>query len=98
MIARCIMKCCIQTMLLFGVLIGLLSTLANGEENFYSGKTITLLATTAPGGTGDLRVKAVPPFLKKHIPGNPTVIIEYMDGGGGRKGRITFTTRCAPTV
>ena len=86
MIARCIMKCCIQTMLLFGVLIGLLSTLANGEENFYSGKTITLLATTAPGGTGDLRVKAVTPFLKKHIPGNPTVIIEYMDGGGGRKG------------
>jgi tripartite-type tricarboxylate transporter receptor subunit TctC len=45
-----------------------------------------LLATTAPGGTGDLRVKAVVPFLKKHLAGNPTVIIEYMDGGGGRKG------------
>jgi len=55
-------------------------------DNFYHGKTVTLLATTAPGGTGDLRVKAVAPFLKKHIPGNPTVIIEYMDGGGGRKG------------
>jgi tripartite-type tricarboxylate transporter receptor subunit TctC len=28
----------------------------------------------------------VAPFLKKHISGNPTVVIEYMDGGGGRKG------------
>jgi len=56
------------------------------EASFYQGKTVTLIATTAPGGTGDLRVKAMAPFLKKHIPGNPTVVIEYMDGGGGRKG------------
>jgi tripartite-type tricarboxylate transporter receptor subunit TctC len=25
------------------------------------------------------------PFLRKHIPGNPTLVLEYMDGGGGRK-------------
>ncbi len=56
------------------------------QANFYEGKTVTLLAFTAPGGSGDLRVKAALPFLKKHIPGNPTVVIEYMDGGGGRKG------------
>lgn len=60
--------------------------LAEAQDNFYAGKTVTLLSTTAPGGTGDLRVKAVVPFLRKHIPGNPTVVIEYMDGGGGRKG------------
>jgi tripartite-type tricarboxylate transporter receptor subunit TctC len=56
------------------------------QKNFYAGKTVTLVATTAPGGTGDLRVKAMMPFLKKHIPGNPTVVVQYMDGGGGRKG------------
>jgi tripartite-type tricarboxylate transporter receptor subunit TctC len=56
------------------------------QSNFYEGKTVTLIATTSPGGTGDLRVKAVQPFLKKHIPGNPTVVIQYIDGGGGRKG------------
>ena len=55
------------------------------QTNFYQGKTVTVIASTAPGGTGDLRVKAVLPFLRKHIPGNPTVVIEYMDGGGGRK-------------
>lgn len=59
---------------------------AQAQADFYAGKTVTLIATTAPGGTGDLRVKAMLPFLKKHIPGNPTVVIEYMDGGGGRKG------------
>ncbi len=59
---------------------------ANSQDNFYAGKTVTLIATTSAGGTGDLRVKAMVPFLKKHIPGNPTVAIQYMEGGGGRKG------------
>ena len=68
------------------IMLGLAPGLAYSQENFYAGKTVTLIATTAPGGTGDLRVKAMMPFLKKHIPGNPTVVIQYMDGGGGRKG------------
>ena len=59
---------------------------AFAQAPFYQGKTITMIASTAPGGTGDLRVKAMVPTLRKHIPGNPTIIIEYMDGGGGRKG------------
>jgi tripartite-type tricarboxylate transporter receptor subunit TctC len=68
------------------VSVAFLPTHAHSQANFYEGKTITLIAFTAPGGSGDLRVKAAVPFLKKHIPGNPTVVIEYMDGGGGRKG------------
>lgn len=72
--------------LFFGALLCLSPTQALSQSNFYEGKTITLIATTSPGGTGDLRVKAVQPFLRKHIPGNPTVLIQYMDGGGGRKG------------
>ena len=55
------------------------------QTDFYQGKTVTVIASTAPGGTGDLRVKALVPFLRKHIPGSPTVVIEYMEGGGGRK-------------
>lgn len=72
--------------LLVGVLTAWIPVLAYAQDNFYAGKTVTLVATTAPGGTGDLRVRAMLPFFKKHIPGNPTVVIEYMDGGGGRKG------------
>jgi tripartite-type tricarboxylate transporter receptor subunit TctC len=69
-----------------GGYLGLSVGMAVAQQNFYQGKTITLLATTSAGGTGDLRVKAVAPFLAKHVPGNPTVVIQYMDGGGGRKG------------
>jgi tripartite-type tricarboxylate transporter receptor subunit TctC len=76
-----------RTLLLTAVMaLALLSTRAHSQTNFYEGKTVTLIAFTAAGGSGDLRVKAMLPFLKKHIPGNPTVVIEYMDGGGGRKG------------
>ena len=36
-----------------------------------------------PGGTGDLRARATTQFLQKYIPGNPTIIHEFMGGGGG---------------
>ena len=52
---------------------------------FYQGKTIKIIAGTAPGGIGDNRVKAIVPFLRKYIPGNPAIVVEYMDGGGGRQ-------------
>jgi tripartite-type tricarboxylate transporter receptor subunit TctC len=54
-------------------------------QAFYEGKTITIIQGRGAGGTGDLRVKAVIPFLKKYIPGQPTIISEYMTGGGGTK-------------
>jgi len=52
---------------------------------FYQGKTITVISGQEPGGTGDLRLKALLPYLKKHIPGQPNIVPEYMPGGGGRK-------------
>jgi tripartite-type tricarboxylate transporter receptor subunit TctC len=58
---------------------------ALAQAPFYHGKTVTVIVSTSPAGTGDLRVKALVPFLRKHIPGNPTMVLEYMDGGGGRK-------------
>ena len=76
----------INAALLLWTMIALVPGSTYSQDKFYAGKTVTLVATTAPGGSGDLRVKAVMPFLKKHIPGNPTVVIQYMDGGGGRKG------------
>jgi hypothetical protein len=44
-------------------------------------KTIALIQAGAPGGTGDMRVKAVIPFLRKYIPGNPNILVEYMPSG-----------------
>ena len=58
---------------------------AVAQTPFYQGKTITMIASRAPGGTGDLRDKSLLPFLRKYIPGNPNIVMDYMDGGGGRK-------------
>src|SRR3990167_574463 len=58
---------------------------AFSQAPFYQGKTITMIHGRDPGGTGDLRVRAVIPFLQKYIPGNPTIVTEYMPGAGSRK-------------
>jgi tripartite-type tricarboxylate transporter receptor subunit TctC len=58
---------------------------ALAQTPFYQGKTIRIVVAATPGGTGDFRVRALAPFLRKHIPGNPTVVLEFMDGSGGRK-------------
>jgi tripartite-type tricarboxylate transporter receptor subunit TctC len=55
------------------------------QAPFYQGKTLIIVQGRDPGGTGDLRVKALFPFLQKYIPGNPTIVSEYMPGGGSRK-------------
>ena len=55
------------------------------QAPFYEGKTITIIQARAAGGTGDMRVRAQGQFLRKHIPGNPTIVYEFMEGGGGRK-------------
>jgi tripartite-type tricarboxylate transporter receptor subunit TctC len=57
----------------------------SAQTPFYQGKTITVINGNEPGGTGDRRMRAVLPFFKKHIPGAPSVVAEYMPGGGGRK-------------
>jgi len=58
---------------------------AHAQTSFFRGKTVTIIQGRDPGGSGDLRTKALVPFLRKYIPGNPTIIMEYMPGAGGRK-------------
>ena len=55
------------------------------QANFYQGKTLTIINGNEPGGTADRRMRAVIPYLKKYLPGQPSIVAEYMPGGGGRK-------------
>jgi tripartite-type tricarboxylate transporter receptor subunit TctC len=55
------------------------------QSPFYEGKTINVIYGGGAGGTVDLRFRATASVLRKHIPGRPTMIIEYMPGGGSRK-------------
>ena len=59
--------------------------MATAQTPFYEGKNVLLLSGTDAGGAGDLRTRAVIPVLKKHIPGHPNIVVQYMPGAGGRK-------------
>lgn len=62
-----------------------LSTSAFAQTPFYQGKTITVIQGTEAGGSSDVMTRAMLGYLKKHIPGEPTIVSEYMPGGGGIK-------------
>ena len=55
--------------IIFGtVFIFLFPVPAFSQTPFYQGKTITLIRGSTPGGVGELRVRAVIPYLQKYIP------------------------------
>lgn len=69
---------------------------ASAQTPFYSGKNIVLIIGTDAGGSGDLRTRAVLPVLKKHIPGQPNIVVQYMLGAGGRKAANHMYTSVRP--
>lgn len=78
-------NCGFRVLFLSFLLLFISSVSGFAQAPFYEGKTITMIRGAAPGGIGEMRTRAVANFLKKHIPGNPTVLIEFMPGAGGRK-------------
>lgn len=53
---------------------------ADAVEDFYRGKTVTLLIGYEVGGGYDLYGRALGRFIGRHIPGNPQVIASNMPG------------------
>jgi tripartite-type tricarboxylate transporter receptor subunit TctC len=58
---------------------------AYSQSSFYKGKTLLIIQGRRPGGLGDIRTRAAMTRLSKFIPGNPTIVTQYMPGAGGRK-------------
>lgn len=56
--------------------------MADPVEDFYKGKTLTLLLGYAPGGGYDANARVLAQHWGKFIPGHPTVIIQNMQGAG----------------
>jgi tripartite-type tricarboxylate transporter receptor subunit TctC len=59
---------------------------AVGQEPFYKGKTIRLIVATTAGGGYDTYSRTIARHFGKHIPGNPTIIVDNMPGAGFRIG------------
>jgi tripartite-type tricarboxylate transporter receptor subunit TctC len=62
--------------------IGTSSADADAVEDFYKGKTITIVTSTGVGGPFDLTARALAKHMFRYIPGRPTMIVRNMPGGG----------------
>src|SRR5262245_5575231 len=56
---------------------------AQDGDEFYRGKTITIIIPIGPGGAYDAYARLVSRHLGRKLPGNPTIIARNMPGGGG---------------
>jgi tripartite-type tricarboxylate transporter receptor subunit TctC len=55
---------------------------AQGVADFYKGKTVSFIVGFGPGGGYDLYPRVLARHLSRHIPGNPNVVVQNMDGAG----------------
>lgn len=55
----------------------------SSTHDFYKGKTIRFITAFSPGGAFDVYTRAVARHYHKHVPGNPSTIVENMTGAGG---------------
>ena len=71
---------------LIAVIVGLgllpYAALAVAQEPFYRGKTVRIVVGFSAGGGFDTYSRTLARHMARHIPGNPTVIVENMPGAG----------------
>lgn len=65
------------------VLANVIAARADPVADFYRGKTVSLVISSAAGGGYDALGRAVSRFLPRHLPGNPVVVVRNMPGAGG---------------
>ena len=59
-----------------------LTSTAWAQTPYYQGKTITFIAAASAGSAYDLYARLMAQFMGKHIPGNPSFIVQNMTGAG----------------
>jgi tripartite-type tricarboxylate transporter receptor subunit TctC len=65
-----------------GLGLGLVAAQADAVADFYRGRTVNLVVGYEPGGGYDLAARLVARHIGRHIPGNPSVVVQNMPGAG----------------
>ena len=68
--------------LLVALLLGSARADAQDVADFYGNRSITILVGAAPGGITDISARIIGGYLEEHVPGEPSVIVQNMPGGG----------------
>jgi tripartite-type tricarboxylate transporter receptor subunit TctC len=79
--------------LAFGILGIAAGAMAQGDggaradpiADFYSGKSVQLVIGYAPGGGYDIYARTLARHMARHIPGNPSIVVQNMPGAGSIK-------------
>ena len=77
-------------------LAGLPATQAAAQKVDFAGKRIDVIVPFAPGGGSDVYMRALQPFLEKHLPGKPTIIVRNVPGSRSIPGANQFQERAKP--
>src|SRR3954452_24175402 len=72
--------CAVMTCL---AMIGSFPAMADDVGDFYKGKQMRMIVRTTAGGDYDQYSRLLARFIGKHIPGNPSIVVVNMPGGGG---------------
>jgi tripartite-type tricarboxylate transporter receptor subunit TctC len=68
--------------LLAGMTLGATPAAAQSSTGYYVGKTVKMIIGLGTGGGYDLWARTLARHIGKHLPGNPTVISQNMEGAG----------------
>lgn len=59
-----------------------LGTSASAQQDFYKGKSLTIITSTGAGGPYDIVARVVGKYMTRHLPGQPPAIVQNMPGAG----------------
>jgi tripartite-type tricarboxylate transporter receptor subunit TctC len=65
-----------------GAIFVALSFSVHAQDNFFQGKSIRVIRGGQPGDLYDLWTRHIATYLGKHVPGNPSIMVQNMPGAG----------------
>ena len=65
---------------------------ADRVADFYTGKQLKIIVGLPPGGGADAYARLVQRHLGRHIPGNPTTVVQNMPGAGSLRSVMALNT------
>ena len=74
----------------------LIAAVPAAAQEFFKGKTVVVLVGTAAGGGFDTYSRTMARHLGKHLPGNPSIIVQNMPGAGQLIAANHLYNRSAP--
>lgn len=83
----------IKKTLIGGVALAMMGQAAYAADVNFKGKTVEWIIPFKAGGGSDKWARFYAPLLSKALPGEPTVVVKNMPGGGSTKGANFFAQR-----